>query len=88
MTTFEILSLLLVAASVIAVPYINGLKNETKAVKQELTNAKKELTDFKLDVAKNYVTNNDMKEHVSTHLKSIEDQISNIQTMLAKRETA
>ena len=81
MTTFEILSLSLLVLSIIGVPYINGLKNETKAVK-------KELTAFQLDVAKNYVTNNDMKEHVSTHLKSIEDQISNIQSMLSTRETA
>lgn len=81
MTTFEVLTLVLIAVTGIIVPYVASLK-------KDISDHKKEINKFQLDVAKNYVTNNDMKEHVSTHLKSIEDQISTIKSMLSKQNAA
>jgi len=42
----------------------------------------KEYQEFKLEVAKEYVTKDDMKEHVSTHLASIENKISSLEKLI------
>jgi len=43
-----------------------------------------EIQNFKLEVTKEYVTKDDMKEHVSTHLANIEEQINSLKTLITE----
>ncbi len=76
---FGAISIALTILAIIVVPYFSSLKDD-------FVKYQKDSAAFKLEIAKDYVTKDDMKEHVSTKLESIEGQINTIHSLLLKQE--
>lgn len=71
MDIYQIITLILIAANVIAIPV-------AKALLGRLSTLENKQREFELQVAKEYATNVFLKEYVTTHFKSIEKQLDDL----------
>lgn len=75
MDLYQAIILFIGLLNLIAVPFF-------RSILSRLTSLEKEHQSFQLKVAKEYVTKDDMKEHVSAHLSSIEEKINSLEKLI------
>lgn len=75
MDLYQVILLIVAALNLVAVPFVKSLMTRIDAIEKHNQR-------FALEVTKEYVTKDDMKEHVSTHLASIEDKINSLESLI------